>query len=277
VRFGTILSAGAAGSSLAGGGYLSLVSVIVGLLTSWVSTVVPITDCGQATVSYHVRTPGTWRGTVTAETEVRELISTATSGQSHVAIRWTSNRTEQTSITVTDRLHLGGSDDAHSLGYIRLEGHQYTQGFASRQVDTTVTNASASCGVYDYTETESSGGSWYFDAESGGGITLYPDGRYTIDWYARATDEDVVVPGEKSKQVTVREGDCFDIGSGGMEWSYSPTTTTGSVVTSVSGHIDPENPGNVLAGSEAILNDDLSTTTLTWNLVHDGPIILPNR
>ncbi|HEY8171401.1 MAG TPA: hypothetical protein VIH24_09955, partial [Candidatus Limnocylindria bacterium] len=55
-----------------------------------------------------------------------------------------------------------------------------------------------------------------------------------------------------------------------------PNPVIGSAGTSlVDGHIDPNNPGNRLQGSTTITNDDLSVTTITWNLVHEGPIRMP--
>ena len=43
----------------------------------------------------------------------------------------------------------------------------------------------------------------------------------------------------------------------------------------IEGQLDPEDPGNVLKGQLEITNYDLSTTTVTWNIVHAGPIRLP--
>ena len=46
-------------------------------------------------------------------------------------------------------------------------------------------------------------------------------------------------------------------------------------VSSAEGQLDPDDPGNVLQGRVEITNFDLSVTTITWNIVHDGPIRLP--
>jgi hypothetical protein len=43
----------------------------------------------------------------------------------------------------------------------------------------------------------------------------------------------------------------------------------------VEGRVDPADPGNVLRGQMTIDNGDGSVTTVTWNIIHDGPIPLP--
>ena len=199
--FGTILSAGTAGASLAGGGYLGLAAVIANLLTSWVSTIAPITGCGQATVSYHVATPGAWRGTLTANTEVQQSSSSTTTV--HDRQPWgttVTTNSARTSIDVTDRFFFGGTDEGVDMGYVTLEGSQYTNGAATDVTVKTVSNGYNSQCFYDLTETGQSGGGWYFDVEAGGSISLYPDGKYTITFYGGMSDEEITVPGQMTRQ-----------------------------------------------------------------------------
>ena len=274
--FGTILSAGTAGASLAGGGYLGLAAVIANLLTSWVSTIAPITGCGQATVSYHVATPGSWHGTVAANTEIQD--SSSSTVNEHLGAPWGTTvhtHSSRTSVDVTDRFYLGGTDDEAGMGFVSLNGRQYTNGAATDETHSTSTNRWSPSGCnYNLTEDAVSGGGWHYDTEATGSISLYSDGHYTISFYSRAPEEQLSVPGEHVKVVSPLN-DCEDIGSGTDDWPYFPSATGTSATSMVEGQLDPQNPGNVLRGQTTITNYDLSTTTITWNIVHDGPIRLP--
>ena len=277
--FGTILSAGSAGASLAGGSYLGLVGVIASLLTGWVSTVVPIKACGDATVSYHVPQAGEWTGTLTANTEVHE--SSSGTVNEHLGPPWGTTvhtHTSQMSLDVTDRFFLGGTEDPPGMGYVALEGRQYTQGAVTDSIVSSSVNrwSPSGCG-YDLQETAQSGGGWYFDLDAGATLTLYADGKYTISWYGSEPEEEIFVPGQSDRQVTLREGGCIDTGTGTDERPYWPSPLTGSAANSmVEGRVDPLNPGTALRGSHTFTNYDLSTTTVTWNLRHEGPIRLPS-
>jgi hypothetical protein len=276
--FGTILSAGTAGASLAGGGYLGLTAVIANLLTSWVSTIAPLTGCGQATVSFHVATPGSWRGTVTVNTELQESITSSSStydpGTRITTIGTTSSRT---SIDVTDRYFVGGDDDPSGMGYAALDGRAYTNGAGVYEEGSAIIDGwSYTCGKYDKVDSEQSGGGWNFDGEGSVSIGLYPDGKYTLDIYSRAEPgQEVVLPGEHTSQWGESEAGCP---AGTDEWNapmYPTFTTSSQYLSRVEAQLDPEDPGNRLQGSQSFTNWDLSTTTVTWNLVHDGPIRLP--
>ena len=50
---------------------------------------------------------------------------------------------------------------------------------------------------------------------------------------------------------------------------------TGVRTGRVEGRIDPANPGTTLKGTQRVEWPDGSVTTITWDLVHDGPIRLP--
>jgi hypothetical protein len=185
--------------------------------------------------------------------------------------------TSRTSVDVTDRFHLGGTDEQVDMGYVALDGHQYTNGAATVEDHETVTNAwniSGSCN-YNLNQDDVYAGGWYFDAEAYGNISLYPDGRHTISFYGDEGDDDITVPGEQVTVVTPLN-DCIDTGSGTDDAPYYPNPKVGSATnTMVEGQLDPDDPGNVLRGQVTITNYDLSVTTITWNIVHDGPIRLP--
>ena len=43
----------------------------------------------------------------------------------------------------------------------------------------------------------------------------------------------------------------------------------------LTGHLDPKDPGNTLSGSTTITSLNGWVTTITWSLIHDGPIRIP--
>jgi hypothetical protein len=275
--FGTILSAGTAGASMAGGSYLGLVAVIANLLTAWVSSVHGIDACGQATVSYHIATPGTWRGVVTANTEVQESSSSTTRENRGPPVGITvSTYSTRTSIDVTDRFFLGGTDEQVAMGYVALDGRQYTNGAMTAETVETVSNGANSSCFYDKNETGRSAGGWFFEVDASGSISLYPDGRYTISFFGSNSDDEIVVPGELTSTYSgIRPASCNDPSETVDRPAYPHPTVGSGSVSIVEGQLDPEDPGNVLRGQATITNSDLSVTTITWNIVHEGPIRLP--
>lgn len=275
---GTILSAGTAGASMAGGSYFGLVGVITSLLTAWISTIHGITGCGVATVSFHIPTPGTWHGTVTVNTELQESFST-TSRTYDPGTRITTlgTHSERTSIDVYDRFFVGGDDDPSGMGYAALDGRVYTNGAGTHEEGSSlIDDWSYTCGKFDKVESENSAGGWYFDGEGSVSIGLYPDGTYTLDIHSRAEPgEEIVLPGEHTTEWSASEAGCP---AGTDEWNapmYPTYTSASAPLSRIEGQVDPEDPGNVLRGQDSFTNFDGSVTTVTWNLVHDGPIRLP--
>ena len=92
-------------------------------------------------------------------------------------------------------------------GLRRTEGHQYTQGAVTDSIVSSSINrwSPSGCG-YDVHETAQSGGGWYFDLDAGATLTLYADGKYTIGLYGSEPGEEIFVPGQSDRQVTLREG-----------------------------------------------------------------------
>jgi hypothetical protein len=276
---GTILSAGTAGASMASGSYFGLVGVITSLLTGWISTIHGITGCGLATVGFHIPTPGTWHGTITVNTELQESFSS--SGRIYdpgTRITTLSTHSERTSIDVYDRYFVGGDDDPSGMGYAALDGRVYTSGAGTHEEGTSlIDDWSYTCGKFDKVESEHSAGGWHFDGDGSVSIGLYPDGMYTLDIYSRAEpSEEIVLPGEHTTEWSASEAGCP---AGTDDWNAAmyPFTSASVYLSRIEGQVDPDDPGNALRGQDSFTNFDGSVTTVTWNLVHDGPIRLPGR
>jgi hypothetical protein len=276
---GTILSAGTAGASLAGGSYFGLVGVITSLLTAWISTVHGIEGCGVATVSFHVPTPGTWHGTVTVNTELQESFSTSSrTYDPGTRITTLGTHSERTSIDVYDRFFVGGDDDPSGMGYAALDGRVYTNGAGTHEEGSSlIDDWSYTCGKFDKVDSERSGGGWYFDGEGSVSVGLYPDGKYTLDIYSRAEPgEEILLPGEHTSEWSASEAGCPAGTDESNAPMYPPYTSASALLSRIEGQVDPEDPGNVLRGQDSFTNFDGSVTTVTWSLVHDGPIPLPD-
>jgi hypothetical protein len=225
-----------------------------------------------------VATPGSWRGVVTANTEVQESSSSTTRENRGPPVGITvGTYSARTSIDVTDRFFLGGTDEQVGMGYVALDGRQYTNGAAVDESVETISNGANSSCFYDFVKTGQSSGGWYFESDAFGSISLYPDGRYTISFNGGGWDEEIVVPGQLTSEYSgIRPESCNDP-SETIDRPMYPQPTVGSgSVSMVEGQLDPEDPGNVLRGQVAITNADLSVTTINWNIVHDGPIRLPD-
>jgi hypothetical protein len=254
---------------------LGIVAVVARLLTSWVSTVVGIEACGQATVSYHVATPGDWRGTVTINTEVQESMSSTITTTDN-GVTTVTTRDVRTSADVTDVFYLGGTEDATVSGYVGLGGRGYTHGAAvSEEGSATVNAVNYSCGTYDRIISVQSGGGWSFDGDASGNVSLYPGGKYTVSWTSLASRQDVELPGERRSEVSASSSGLCPAAVSTSKVTLTPPHVYASVISMVEADVDPANPGNRLHGSKTVVNDDLSVTTITWDLSHDGPIRFP--
>lgn len=275
--FGTILSAGGAGASLAGGAYLGLIAVVAKLLTSWISTVSGKEACGEATVSYHIPMPGEWTGKITVNTEVHESSQATQTQQNGPGQGVTvSNTSSSRSIDVTDELYVFGTDAAAGDPYVPLEARQFTHGAGSETRSNVRTNEYNSGCNYDISSVTSSGGGWSFDSDARVTVSLGSDGRYTISWSGDGQSRDFNLPGERVIAASVHTPNCEDNESGSYDASmYAfPSEATVSGVTA-SGQLDPKNPGNRLSGSTSVVGSNGWITTVTWSLIHEGPIILP--
>lgn len=275
----TILQAGLAGTIL--GGASQLAAVIADLLAGWLQFSATLEDCDDVSVSFHVPAAGPWRGTIVATTELQQSMSSASS--EYVGPNWGTTRftnSSRTSVDVTDEFFVGGDEVASTVpGYVALEARQVTHGSAVREQKGTITNGVTGTGCqYDKTDTDMADGSWSFTEDTTADLTILPDGTYTLRWNVAGWDRDVSVPGLQESIATVHTPSCEDNASGTNDLPWFPSPSLASLLTSkVSGKIDPENPGNQISGSLTVTNpSDLSVTTITWNLTHDGPIRLPS-
>jgi len=279
----TLLGAGMAGKSLSApspvSGLFSLASILGDLLMSWYREIDTIEDCREMSVSYHVPEHSPWRGTVEVN-YVSHMESTSSSVQHD---GWGTRPgepsygigTERTDADVKETFYVGGEEDPQFAGYVPLDGNSFVHGVQNRFRDGAGVRFSAGC-KYRADSHEEGGGGWSLTGDATGTLTLYPDGKYQISLYGAREDEEIVLPGHQSTDITILGGDDCVPQPSEDDLTFYPTHTVPPGGT-IDGQIDPLNPGSRLAGSQTIVWDETSYTVITWDINHQGPIRLPRH
>jgi hypothetical protein len=274
---GSIVGAGFAGVSLAGGGYAGLLAAVAKLITGWVATLQGIKACGQATVSYHKPLPGEWKGKITVNTYRHEDVSSTITEV--LGPPWgttvTTGRSEVT-VDATSQYLFAGKDKDVGASQIPMPATAFTHGAASFESSSQTRNAWTHSGCnYDKVETSSTGGGWSDEGSASVSITLSNDGTYWIS-VSGHSPPDVILEGLRTTQASVKTPRCEDNISGDFKDFQFVAPNQGLLGGQrLEGHLDPLNPGNRLNGSMEFTFGDGWSTTVTWDIVHEGPIILP--
>jgi len=191
----------------------------------------------------------------------------------------------------SDEFTVTGTDDAESdvygIGSVELRGPASSRGTSDeRHLATTDKRNSLGC---HYTEEMGSeiSGSWTMDGTASGEIRFQDDGSYTISMSFSPADpegdgyETPLLPRRQWQTYAILEGaanDCPPPGTSEVTDTYGPVLGFASSFLDsgdIGGSIDPANPGSVVDGTQSFeVSDHFPPTTLTvsWHLVHDGPI-----
>jgi hypothetical protein len=280
--FKTFISAGFAGQSLAGsnpvGGLISLAGIIGDLLVAWYRELGTIDACATMNVSYHVPQPGAWRGRVRVDWESRR----ETMSSREITEGWGTGPhgepgkelfTTRIHDDITDTLYVGGQDDPSQPGSVELSGRSYVHGVENYFDYHFYEGYSASCQYQQETTFESLPGGWTFEGDAYGSLQLSSDGSYTIDLNGAGSPGEISMATRMTDETRVLGGECLAQSVTDESEGYPLVTTART--DRVEGAIDPANPGSSLKGSQRVEWPDGSVTTITWDLVHDGPIRLP--
>jgi hypothetical protein len=180
----------------------------------------------------------------------------------------------------TDTFTVTGADDLdYGIVTVDLTGQIANSGSTFEQT-IFVTDLRNALGCHYLEETGSEiDGSWTLGGGAEGEIRFDEDGTYSITVRGGDSGEDAI-PALLWEEFTILEGAAIDCPAPGR----SETTGFGSYGDyahiygggPMEGTLDPLNPGSVLDGSVTSTTDELlpATITVTWHLVHDGPIIL---
>jgi hypothetical protein len=247
---------------------------------------------GEPTASTAGAVPGAWQGTITFHAVLDTVKDdTSTSGQG--TYQETTTTHDVTQADVTDAFTVTGHDPddlTYGIDSVDLTGSVANSGTTLERYvfDTDKYNA-LGCHWTDETGTEVKG-SWTHDATGQGSISFSNDGSYHIN--IGAGGDPVTGETPQSPQLPKRLWETNTIIAGGANDCPGPgideTATEGPVVEWASsilgaydfidGKTDPAAPGSVVDGSKTFaITLPEATLTVTWHLVHDGPIVLPHE
>jgi hypothetical protein len=276
--FKTLISAGFAGVSMAGGTSIqsALVTTIASLLAAWYREVAEIEACEVVNVLFHRPDPGVWRGRIRVEMEkrvdfssvVREGYDPTTGGPRMVTTEY-----DQQQVDVTDTFYVSGGEPLPGETSTDLEIHQVTHGIARyRSGQEREGWLHQPCRISEVRENDHYG-TWHLTADVRGSLQV-GSGGVTINWNASQGDlREAPMDGETAHVLAILQGDCIgevDETTSNQMFAF-PLIASGEV-SSVQGQIDPQKPDRVV-GSQTFTNfDGTITTKVTWDLRHNGPI-----
>jgi hypothetical protein len=233
-------------------------------------------------VSTNAAVPGGWQGTITFHL-VRNIDTTESSTNGEGIFRETTTEHFELQSDVTDTFTVTGSDPEDlefGIGSVDLAGQAANAGTTlERVVYVSDKHNALGCHYLDETGSEIDG-SWTLGGEAQGEIDFNDDGTYRISIGGGDPGEEEL-PKLMWITKTILEGAAIDCPPPGRsevtgfgqygEWAYS---TGGGPIA---GTLDTSSPGSVLNGSvTSDIESPKATVTVTWHLVHDGPITLPH-
>lgn len=226
---------------------------------------------------------GGWSGTITFHL-VRDIDTTESSTSGEGIYRSTTTEHFELQSDITDTFTVTGSDPedvTYGIGSVDLAGQAANSGTTlERVVYVSDKHNALGCHYLDETGSEIDG-SWTLGGGAAGEIDFNDDGTYRITISGGDSGEEEL-PKLMWITYTILEGAAVDCPPPGRsevtgfgqygEWAYS---TGGGPME---GSLNPQNPGSVLDGSLTFdIPSPEATITVTWHLVHDGPIVLPHE
>lgn len=235
--------------------------------------------------------PGGWQGTISFHAVVDILTDETTeSGDPGSLFHQTTTEHYELRADVTDDFTVSGADgDDVTYGVVEVDlAGQVSNGGThfERVVYTSDKHNALGCHYLDETGSEISG-SWTHGANGHGKIRFSDDGTYTItvgvsgDPATGEMPDSADLPQRLWKGYTILEGAPIDCPPPGYEQKTTGRASfewASSVRGGTEGSLDPANPGSVVDGSVTFdTTSPDATVTVTWHLVHDGPINLPHN
>jgi hypothetical protein len=233
--------------------------------------------------------PGGWSGTLTVHAVMSsDTTQTSESGDPGSVYHTTTTDHGVIQLDASDSMTVSGIDDAESAVYgissVDLTGPTSNNGTdLERTVITSDEYNALGCHYTDEVGTEVSG-SWSQSGHAQVSVSFSEDGSYRLTIGASSADPvtgeytNPSLPKRLWETYTILAGAARDCPGPGTEQhdTEGPVIDWASSVASsdtIGGQFDPANPGSVLDGSttfDVTLPD--ATVTVTWHLVHDGPI-----
>ncbi len=234
--------------------------------------------------------PGRWTGTITLHAVIdSHETEQGSSGDPGSTYYDTFVRDDVVQETVTDVLTIEASDPddiSYGIGRVRLEGFGALEGSTLQRAVTTWQKQNSGCTWTEELRIETEG-SWSGSGAVAGELLFSEDGTYVLDVYPD-WGEPPVMSQRTTNTISDLSADCEGEGyqhdMPGGPWFASASELLGRsdvdlARPQLTGRLDASDPGSVVAGSgawEMYPPPDGTTLTAEWQLVHDGPIVLPH-
>ncbi len=244
----------------------------------------------EDTPSTDVPAPGGWQGTITFHAVLDTVKDTTSTGGAGVYAETTTEH-DVTQADVTDAFIVSGKDPAdltYGIDEVTFSGTVANQGTTlERYVFVSDKHNALGCHWTGETGTEVKG-SWTHKATGPGTIRFNSDGSYAItigagsDPATGETPQSPDLPKRLWEANTILEGAPKDCPGPGLEEQATegPVVEWASSILGAYDFIDGKlssAPGSVVDGSKTFkITLPEATLTVTWHLVHDGPITLPH-
>jgi hypothetical protein len=198
--------------------------------------------------------------------------------------------TEATHLNATDTFTIAAADDddlTYGIHSVDLQGSAANSGTTLERYVTVTDKGNSGC-TWKQEDGDETTGSWSGSGSSVGELQFSEDGSYFIRIRADAGDPAVVPHRYWLKysdisancEVNEPEFDNTEDGAPIVEWvsSHLGEADVDGTYISIEGQLNTANPGTTVDGTktwEMAFPEGL-TITITWHLVHSGPIVLPH-
>lgn len=248
---------------------------------------------------YNGPAPGSWTGTIT----VRAAVDFSKEEPGHSDLdpnntyyeTWVTTEQIQTDVTDTYAITAADDDDlSYGIRSVELEGGANNAGTTLQRSVTNWDKQNSGC-TWDEENGDETTGSWTSTGTASGELSFLEDGTYSIQIYPDTSGPN----GESAEEPDIPNRNWLDYSniSANCEVNYPEydNTNPGFPIIhwasdhlsdydvngespQLEGQLDPTNPGSVVQGSGAWRFDypEGMTLSVEWNLVHDGPIVLPH-
>jgi hypothetical protein len=275
---------------------LSVVSVLAVACTGGAgSGASPTPFVAPTDTPYNGPARGAWSGTITVrgviDVNKSENGSSGDTGSVYYET-YTKNDVTQTDVTDTFTISANDPDDlTYGIHQVDLGGSAANAGTTLERYLTTWQKGNSGCTWTEEDGTETKG-SWSENGDAVGSMRFSEDGSYSIDIHANTAlsngeqPDGPKLPYRNWQAVTNLTAGCTGNGydttttqGPGIEWasSFLGTADKNGVYSRIDGQLNASNPGSVVDGSVTWeLSEQDITLTITWHLVHEGPIVVPH-
>lgn len=199
--------------------------------------------------------------------------------------------TEVTQLDATDTFTIAAVDEydpTYGIRPVDLGGTATNSGTTLQRYVTVWDKGNSGCTWKEEDGSETTG-SWSGSGSSVGEMHFSEDGSYSIRIYADASGDGAELPHHDWLKYSDISANCevneapYDLPSMQgpiIEWvsSHLEEADVNCVYAILEGELNPSNPGSVVDGTSMreMRFPEGFTMTISWHLVHDGPIVLPH-